>query len=180
MKSKIIALLLSLTLVMLAVSGCTDPDSGREETDEINASNMVVLEEIPAGFEFIGARELSAAKVLDGSVNESGFVEAYQGIYESNNFDVLVTAVETPSEADAQSLVDTYKATFPPMAVGNRFIEQSINDHFVTRIIWYVTENGNNTERYAYVWNNGNYVFQVRGATSDPAILMEFAEATGY
>ncbi|MBP2029878.1 hypothetical protein J2755_000812 [Methanohalophilus levihalophilus] len=180
MKSKIIALLLSFTLVMLAISGCTDPNAGEDETGEMTVSDMVVLEEIPAGFEYLGARELSADKVLDGCCNESHFVEAHQGIYESEEFDVLITVIEASSENEAENLVNTYKATFPPMTMGNRFIEQSINNHFVTRIVWYVTENGADAERYAYVWNSDNFVFHIRGATSDPSTLKEFAEATGY
>ena len=179
MKSKNILLLLLITLVMLAVSGCTDPGVGEEET-EINVSNMVVLEEIPTGFEYLGVRELSMDKVLDGCCNESDFVEASQGIYKGNDFDVSVTTIETPSEDGAENLVNSYKATFPPLAIGNRFVEESINDHFATRIVWYVTEKGTSVERYAYVWNNGSYVFQIRGATSDPLVLKEFAEATGY
>lgn len=181
MKSKIIVLLLSISLVMLAISGCTDQNAGKEEEiGEINVSDMVSIDDIPLGFDYLGARELSADNVLDGCCNESEFVEAYQGIYKSMNFDVLVTAVEMPSESDAENLVSGYKATFQPMANGNRFVEESFNDHFATRVLWYVTENGNNAERYAYVWNNGKYVFQIRGATSDPLVLKEFAEATGY
>jgi len=181
MKSKMIALLLSVFLIMLAVSGCTDPNAGEEEEiGEVNVSNMVVVENIPPGFEYLGARELSSDKVLDGGCNDSEFVDAYQSIYKGPDFDILVTAVETPSEDDAENLLSSYKATFPAMANGNRFVEESINDHFATRIVWYVTENGQNVERYAYVWNNGKYVFQIRGATSDPLILKEFAEATGY
>ncbi|MDK2893052.1 hypothetical protein [Methanohalophilus sp.] len=179
MKSKIIALLLSLTLVMLAVSGCTDTDR-EEKTGEMDVSDVVVLKEIPAGFEYLGARMLSVGEVLDGVCNESEFVESSEGIYKGDGFDIYVTTVETPSEDDAENLVSRYKATFPPMSKGDRFIEESINDHFVTRIVWHVTNKGEEVERYAYIWNNGSYVFHIRGGTSDPLILREFAEATGY
>jgi hypothetical protein len=178
---KMIVLLLSFFLMLLAVSGCIDSDTGGEETGDMNVSDMVVIDDIPAGFEYLGERGLSAEDVLDGCCNDSGFVEACQGIYKSADFDVTITAVETASQEDAEALVSGYKATFNSLASGgDRFVEESVNDHPVTRIIWYVTSNGDDAERYTYVWSNGSHVFQIRGATSDPLVLKEFAEATGY
>jgi hypothetical protein len=178
MKLKIVAILCIMSL-MLSISGCTDT-TVEEGPENANVSEMVVVEEIPAGFEYLGARMLSAGEILDGCCNESEFVEASEGIYKGDGFDIYVTAVETPSRDDAENLVSGYKATFPPMAKGDRFVEESINDHVATRIVWYVTSKGEDVERYAYVWNNGKYVLQIKGGTNNSLTLKEFAEATGY
>ncbi|ODV50202.1 MAG: hypothetical protein CI952_348 [Methanohalophilus sp.] len=184
MKMRIVALLLAITMIMLAVSGCTDTGSTGEEIDnpEIGSvSDAVSLDEVPAGFEMIGERQLDSGSVLDGVGSEDTVVEATQGIYKNgDSVEVQISAIECTDTEAAQTLVNDYKNEFNPMAQGERFTEHSINDHFATRIIWHVTEGGEDVPRYAYVWNNDSMVIQVRGTTSDPNLLLTFAEATGY
>jgi hypothetical protein len=94
--------------------------------------------------------------------------------------EVHINAIECTDTDAARTLVSDYKNEFNPMAQGERFTEHSFNDHFATRIIWHVTEGGEDVPRYAYIWNTDNMVIQVRGTTSDPNLLFAFAQATGY
>ncbi|APH38664.1 hypothetical protein [Methanohalophilus halophilus] len=181
MKMRIVALLLAITMIMLAVSGCTDTGEEIDNPELGSASDVVSLGEVPAGFEQLGVRELDTSGVLDGVGSEETVNAATQGIYKNgDSVEVQISAIECTDTEAAQTLVSDYKNEFNPMVQGERFTEHSFNDHFATRIIWYVTEGGEDVPRYAYVWNNDSMVVQVRGTTSDPNLLFTFAQATGY
>lgn len=183
---KMVILLLAISLIMLAVSGCINDNDTDEEiegsTPLMGTSGEVVeVEEAPAGFEMIGVRELSPESVLNGVGSEDTIDAASQGIYKNgDDVEVQISAIECTDTDAAQTLVNDYKNEFNPMAQGERFTEHSFNDHFATRIIWHVTVGGEDVPRYAYIWNTDNMVIQVRGTTSDPDLLFAFAQATGY
>jgi predicted small secreted protein len=187
MKMRIVALLLAISMIMLFVSGCTDTSGTGEEIDEGapkvgSASDVVELEQVPAGFEQLGVRELEANEVLDGLGSEDTVNTATQGIYKNAaNVEIHVNAIECTDTEAAQTMVDDYKLSkLESTERDDVFTEHSFNDHFATRIIWYVTDGGEEVPRYAYIWNTDNIVIQVRGTTSDPNLLLSFAQATGY
>jgi len=183
MRNKITILLTIFVITMVAVSGCTNKDTtGVEEAVELTVTDMVTLDEIPAGFEFLGAREISVDDVQAEYANISGVVGAADGIYRNgdDNVEIHVKAIECADADAAEELVVQYKSSFKPLARGDRLVEEPFNGHFVTRILEYTIIDNEQVERYSYVWSNNSIVFDVSGGTSDAILTRSFAEATGF
>ncbi|MEA1985341.1 MAG: hypothetical protein U9N13_06780 [Euryarchaeota archaeon] len=183
MRNKLTILLAIFVITMVAVSGCTDKDAtGGEETVELTVIDMVTLKEIPAGFEFLGARDILVSDVQAEYANVSGVVGAADGIYRNGDdkVEIHIVAIECADADAAEELVVQYKSSFTPLARGDRFVEQSFNGHFATRILDYTTVDSEQVERYSYVWSNNSIVFDVSGGTSDATLTRSFAEATGF
>ena len=183
MRNKLIILLTALVIAMVAVSGCTDEDTPDvEEIGELTVTDMVTLDEIPEGFEFLGVREISVDDVQAEYANVSGVVGATDGIYRNGDdqVEIHIVAIECTDADVAEELLLQYKSSFKPLARGDRFVEQSFNGHFATRILEYTTFDSEQVERYSYIWSNDGIVFDVSGSTSDETLTRFFAEATGF
>ncbi|WP_143072333.1 hypothetical protein [Methanolobus profundi] len=185
---------------MLSISGCTDEvieetpadadvDDVGNTTDVIatipadaGTSDLVPSEDLPASYEFLGVRELSAEYVGEEYVSISGVIGASEGLYMyQDSTDVYIDVIEMEDTTSAEAFISEYRSGFSSLSVGeSRFTDVSLNGHSAVRILQYITMETSNVKRYTYVWNNGEYVFIVGGATDDYAVLSGLAEATGY
>ncbi|MGM0771665.1 MAG: hypothetical protein ACQESU_08690 [Halobacteriota archaeon] len=179
MKMKVLMISL-IALVLVAMSGCTEPaePEGPVTTADLSVDG-VVLENVPEGFEYLGVHSVDAEEIKADYVDVDGIVQASEGIYQLDSVDHFIIAVELENPEVAEEFVTKYKDSFPSAVIG-RFVEESFNGHDATLITKHVTMNGDQTPRYHYIWTNENFVFIVRGSTDDNTTLMELAEATGF
>lgn len=189
---KIIALISSLAVLMIAFSGCvgedkpavngTEPNSsGTSTLSGQSAADMSQLKNPPAGFNFTGSFPLNETDVKSSyNVENSGLVAGSEGAYNSNKTDFYVDVLEFKDSEAAKNFIEKYKLTFTPLKEGSRFVEETFNGHSAVRITDYITSGGKSTPRYTYIWNNEKYVIAVFGNTADSAQVRQLAEATGY
>ena len=192
---KSMALLSVLAVLMMAFSGCVDdaPEVNGTETDspEVNASvgvdmgtaDMSATDPVPAGFEYLASLPLSATNIKRDyeADNVSGILGGSEGMYKySSGADFYVDVIECEDSSAAEDLIFEYKSSFSQLKVGTRFIEESFNGHFATKITEYVTAGGEQVPRYSYIWQHENYVFVVYGNTDDDTLVKRLAIATGY
>lgn len=183
---------------MLSISGCTDEVV--EETpantdndittdvmvdtisDDSTSQELIPSESLPDNYEFLGVRDLSVEAVEKEYVSVTGMIGASEGLYMyMDSTDVYIDVIEMEDMTSAEGFIDEYRSGFKSLSVGEgRFTDVTFNDHSAVRILNYVTDDTSNVKRYTYIWNNGNFVFVVGGATDDYAVLSELAEATGY
>ena len=181
--NKKIMLIFSLTVLAIVMSGCVDPNDTPETTtgnEELTAANLIVVNNIPSGFEYLGAPPTSVDDIKNEFVDVTGIVDAAEGIYQdADSVELRITVVELEDNTAADEFVNEYKLSLPPLARGTQFVEESFNDHFATRIMDYTTVGGEQVPRYAYLWSNDNFVFVVNGNTDDYTLTRALAEATG-
>ena len=181
--NKKIMLTFSLTVLAIVISGCVDPTDVPEPIigDEVLiASNLIVVKNIPPGFEYLGAPPISVDDIKHDYVDVVGIVAAAEGTYQNtDSVEVHIIVVECENSDAAEKFVNQYKLSIPPLARGNQFVEESFNDHFATRIMDYTTMGGEQVARYSYLWSNSNFVFIVNGNTEDFTLTRALAEATG-
>ncbi|NPE29508.1 hypothetical protein HNV12_16420 [Methanococcoides sp. SA1] len=171
-----------IALLLVAVSGCTDPAEPTGpivETPDLSVDG-VVLETVPEGFEYLGVHAVELDTVKTSYADVDGIVNASEGIYNLDSIDYFIIAIEMDSIASAEELITQYKAAFTPLAVGERFTDVSFNEHDATLVTKYITAGGEDVPRYQYVWNNENFVFLVKGNTDDATVVLDLAEATGF
>ncbi|MBN1134929.1 MAG: hypothetical protein JXA38_08530 [Methanosarcinaceae archaeon] len=180
--NKRIMLTLIFAVLMIAISGCFEGDDTPvtvPEYVEPSVENLILLKDIPLGFEYLGAIPTTIDDIKDKYADVAGIVDVAEGIYMySDGTNVYMIAVECEDEASADNFVYQYKQSFPQLRSETRFVEESFNGHFATRIKNYTTFNGD-VERYTYVWNSGKFVFIVEGNTDDYSLTRMIAEATG-
>jgi hypothetical protein len=167
-----------ILMLTLSLSGCIG-DGGRDMS-EVDAADIVVVEDA-SGFEYLGSRAMTVSDVSRQYVEVSDVAGAAEGLYQdANAVDYYIHAIELESSSAAESFVEQYKATFRPLSSGERFAEETFNDHGATRITTYTTSDGTQAARYKYIWSNENFVIVVGGNSVDPAAIRNLAEATGY
>lgn len=191
---KSMALLSVLAVLMMAFSGCVDgndPAANGTETasPETNASvdmgtaDMSSVDPVPSGFEYLATLPLSVADIKQDyeADNVSGILGGSEGMYKySDGTDFYVDVIELEDSSAAEDLIFEYKSSFSQLRVGSRFVEESFNGHFATKITEYSTTGGEQVPRYSYIWQHENYVFVVYGNTEDSSLIKSLAEATGY
>jgi hypothetical protein len=191
---KNIALIFVFAVLMIAFSGCmgnntplangTNSDNPKANTiSGEDASGISKIENLPAGFEYVGNLSLSADEIKSDykAENVSGILGGSEGIYKgSNNSDYYIDVIQFESKEAANNFISVYKSTFKPLREGSRFAEESFNGHSAVRITDYVIDAGKDVPRYSYIWNNENYVLIVSGNTVDSSPVRQLAEATGY
>lgn len=196
---KKILLVLILSILMLSISGCTDEvvEETPVTTENVSESEVVTTadtiadsativdlvptENLPANYELLGTRELSAETVGSDYSVIGGVVGGLEGLYTyMESTDVYVDVIETSSAENAEEFISSYKDEFSNLAVGDRFTETSVNGHSAVQILDYATIGTNDVKRYTYIWSNGKFVFVVGGATDDSDVLLTLAESTGY
>ncbi|UGV40370.1 hypothetical protein J7W08_09845 [Methanococcoides orientis] len=179
MKMKVLMISL-IALLLVAMSGCTEPAEPEDPVTTVNLSvDGVVLENIPEGFEYLGARSLEVEDIKADYADVSGIVQASEGIYQLDFVDYFITAIELESNDAAEQFTTTYKAGFPDLVIEG-FVEESFNGHDATLITKHITLNGKQVPRYHYVWTNENFVFLVKGNTNDSMTVLDLAKATGF
>ncbi|WP_292374410.1 hypothetical protein [Methanosarcina sp. UBA411] len=164
------------------ISGGTDSSSSEANANSAESADISKLENLPAGFEYIGSVPLDASdiKIDYNAENVSEVVGGSEGMYKYNDSDFYLDVIELGNAEAATNLIDAYKSSFKPLANGSRFVEESFNGHSAVRIADYVTIAGNEAPRYTYIWSNENHVFVVTGSTADSSLVKQLAEATGY
>ena len=181
--NKKIMLIFSLTVLAIVMSGCIGSTDAPEVTtgnEVLTAANLIVVRNIPSGFEYLGAPPTSVDDIKNEYVDVAGIVDAAEGIYQdADSIELHITVVECENNTAADEFVNQYKLSLPPLARGTQFAEESFNGHFATRIMDYTTVGGEQVARYAYLWSNGNFVFIVNGNTEDFTQTRALAEATG-
>lgn len=188
-----LVLVSALIVMMLFVSGCTDgqnPDSGQENnvTDvgesadiaEMSAEDLTTIDNLPEGYEYLGAPTLAVEEVRREYVNSSGITDTSEGFYKADSVDLYIDVIELESPEMAEEFVSGYRSGFKELASGTRFAEEDFNGHSAVRIKTYSTVGGEQVPRYTYIWSNDRFVFVVGGATEDYTMLRTLAEATGY
>ncbi len=177
-----IMLIFLLTVLTIVMSGCVDPNDAPEATTEdevLTAADLIVIRNIPSGFEYLGAPPMSIDDIKSEYVDIAGIVDAAEGIYkDADSVEVRITVVECEDSAAADEFVNQYKLSMPLLARGTQFVEESFNNHFATRIMDYTTVGGEQVPRYSYIWSNDNFVFIVNGNTADFTQTRALAEAT--
>ncbi len=181
--NKKIMLVFTLTVLAIVMSGCVDPEDTPEVTtgnEVLTAADLIVVKNIPSGFEYLGAPPISVDDIKSEYVDVAGIVDAAEGIYQNADLaEVHLIVVECENSTAAGEFINQYKLSIPMLANGERFVEQSFNGHFAIRIVDYTTMNGEQVARYSYLWNNDNFVFVVEGNTADYMLTRSLAEATG-
>ncbi len=162
--------------------GGTDSSSSEANSNSAELVNISKLENLPAGFEYVGSVPLDASgiKIDYNADNVSEVVGGSEGLYKFNDTDFYIDVIELENSEATTNLIDAYKSSFTPLTDGSRFVEESFNGHSAVRIADYVTTAGNEAARYTYIWSNGNHVFVVTGSTADNSLVKQLAEATGY
>lgn len=171
-----------IALLLVAVSGCTDPaepTGPTVETPDLSVDG-VVLETVPEGFEYLGVHAVEVDTVKTSYADVDGIVNASEGIYNLDSIDYFIIAIEMESSAAAEELITQYKAGFTPLAMVERFTAASFNEHDATLVMKYITAGGEQVPRYHYVWSNENFVFLVKGNTDDSTVVLDLAKATGF
>ncbi len=194
---KKLVLILTLSILILSISGCTDeavesaPENNLTEegdgtvvktiSDSDSSQDLVPTAGLPGSYEFLGSRGLSIEKIEGEYANVPGIVAGYEGLYMyMDSTDLYIDVIEMESPSSAEELIVQYREGFRQLPNGDRFTEDSINGHSVLRIVEYSTINMDDVERYTYIWNNDRFVFVVGGATEDYYVLRTLAESTGY
>ena len=169
---------LAIMILTLSLSGCIDSNGG--DMSGVDAADIVIVEDA-SGFEYLGSRAMTASDVSRQYVEVSDISDAAEGLYQdANAIDYYIHAIELERSSAAENFVEGYKATFRPLSSGERFAEETFNDHGATRITTYTTSDGTQAARYKYIWSNENFVIAVGGNSVDPAAIRNLAEATGY
>ncbi|MGP8337387.1 MAG: hypothetical protein ACT6FC_04045 [Methanosarcinaceae archaeon] len=182
--NKKIILIFSLTVLAIVMSGCVDPDNTPDTNttvnEVLNATNLIVVRNVPPGFEYLGAPPISVEDVKNEYVDVAGIVDVAEGTYQNADLvEMHIIVVECENSTAADGFVNQYKLSIPPLTSGELFVEQSFNGHFATRIMDHTTMNGEMAARYSYIWSNDTFVFIVNGNTDDHTMTRALAEATG-
>jgi len=165
-----------------SVVGTDSSNSGSNTNSAESAADISKLENLPAGFKYVGTVSLNAAdiKIDYNADNVSEVVGGSEGMYKYNESDFYMDVIELENSEATTNLIDAYKSSFKPLTEGSRFVEESFNGHSAVRIADYVTAEGTEVPRYTYIWSSGNNVFVVTGNTADDSLVKQLAEATGY
>jgi hypothetical protein len=191
---KSMALISVFVALMIAFSGCVGDNNSADDnrTGQDNpgtgvspdgtAADISEIENLPAGFEYIGSLPLNETDIKNdyNAENVSGIIGGSEGMYKYNGSDFYLDVIELEDAEAANNLIGAYKSSFPPLQNGSRFVEESFNGHSAVRITDYITSGGKSVPRYSYIWSNENYVLVVFGNTADSTQVRQLAEATGY
>jgi hypothetical protein len=178
-KQLLVSCSLAMIMIVLSLSGCIGNDEATGSMSEVNAVDIVSVEDA-SGFEFLGQRAMTGEEVGRQYVEISDLVDGAEGFYQADGVDFYIHAMEFGNSSAAEGFVEQYMDTFKPLSSGDRFIEETINEHAATRITTFTMSNGNQVARYKYIWNNEHFVIVVGGNSADPAVVGVLAEATGY
>jgi hypothetical protein len=176
-----------LLILILLLSGCiedTDTEiidnldnaSSGIDHDNINLDSMVMLENLPSGYEYLGSLPINNYDEFSENI-----IKSKEGAYRDvDNFDVFLDIIELDSDLSATEFILNYKSQYEQLYTGDRFTNVNFNGHIATRIKTYTLRDGNQLPKYQIIWNNDNIVFIVRSNSNFESSAMNLAIATGY
>lgn len=182
---KTLASILLISIILL--SGCIEdtdteiinnPDntSSGIGQDNFTLDSMVMVENLPPGYEYLGSPPITDYDEFSGNI-----IELKEGAYrDEDNFDVFLDIIELDSESAATEFIFNYKSQYEQLSTGDRFTNLNFNGHTGTRIKAYTYRAGNQLPKYQIIWNNDNIVFIVRSNSNLESSAMKIAIATGY
>ncbi|MCD4815739.1 MAG: hypothetical protein K8R06_04985 [Methanosarcinales archaeon] len=182
---KTVASILLISIILL--SGCiedtdteiidnSDNTSSGIDQDNFTLDSMVMVENLPSGYEYLGS-----LPITDYNEFSEKIIESKEGAYrDEDNFDVFLDIIELDSESAATEFIFNYKSQYEQLSTGDRFTNVNFNGHTGTRIKTYTYRAGNQLPKYQIIWNNGNIVFIVRSNSNLESSAMNLAIATGY
>lgn len=182
---KTVASILLISIFLL--SGCIEdtdteiinnPDNTSSGIDQDNFSldSLVMVENLPSGYEYLGS-----LPITDYNEFSENIIESKEGAYrDDDNYDVFLDIIELDSESTAVEFILSYKANYEPLAIEDRFTSLSFNGHDATRITEYKYSGGTQLPKYQIIWNNDNIVFIIRSNSNLENSAMNLAIATGY
>lgn len=184
---KQLGLVLIFVVLFMGFSGCifkgnentTTPSSGQVAPVK-SVSELVTLNSVPSGFEYLGNKSLTADDVSNDYAKAENVVEAVEGIYKNETLDYYVAAIKFSDAASAESFIMNYKGAFKVLQNNETFQQVELNGHAATRALSYSTVGGQQVPRYKYFWNAESIVVIIEGNSDDPAVGLDFATATGY
>ena len=183
---KQLSLVLIFVVLFMGFSGCifkgndnTTPSSG-QVTPEKSVYELVALNNIPSGFEYLGNKSLTADDVNNDYTKAENVVEAAEGIYKNTTLDYYVAAIKFSDATSAESFITNYKGTFKVLQNNETFQQVEFNGHEATRALSHSTVGGTQVPRYKYFWNTESIVFIIEGNSDDSTVGLDFATATGY
>ncbi len=185
-------ILMSLLIAIVLLSGCIeDTENGNpvnvsnntssvidniSVTDNFSLDSMVIVEQLPDGYEILGTLPISDYNEYSGNITD-----AREGAYrDTDNLDVFLDIIELDSEQAALELISNYQAKYEPLAIGDRFTTIHFNGHDATRITQYKNSGGTQLPKYQIIWNHENMVFNVRSNSHLESSSLELAKATGH
>lgn len=184
---KQLGLVLIFVVLFMGFSGCIfkGNDGNNDSSDGPavpieSVSQLVVLNGIPSGFEYLGNTPITADSVNGSFAVADNFIEGAVGAYQNKTLDYYVYAIKFSDVVSAETFVENHKATFIVPNKNDTIQQVQINGHEATRGMSYPTVGGDKVPRYKYFWNNGDIVFIIEGNSNDPAVGLDFAAATGY
>jgi hypothetical protein len=182
---KTVASILLISIILL--SGCiegtdteiidnSDNTSSGIDQDNFSLDSMVMVENLPSGYEYLGSPPIT----YDNEFSEK-IIESKEGAYrDEDNLDVFLDIIELDSDLSATEFILNYKSQYEQLSTGDRFTNVNFNGHTGTRIKTYTYRAGNQLHKYQIIWNNGNIVFIVRSNSNLESSAMNLAIATGY
>ncbi len=182
---KTLASILLISIILL--SGCiedTDTEiiensnntSSGIDQDNFTLDSMVMLENLPTGYEYLGS-----PPITDYDEFSEKIIELKEGAYQDeDNFEVFLDIIELDSESAAIEFILNYKSQYKQLSTGDRFTNLNFNSHAGTRIKTYTYRAGNQLPKYQIIWNNDNIVFIIRSNSNLESSAMKLAIATGY
>ncbi|AGB48502.1 hypothetical protein Metho_0218 [Methanomethylovorans hollandica DSM 15978] len=184
---KQLSLVLVFVVLFMGFSGCifkgSDNSNNSSDGPAIpveSVSELVVIKNIPADFEYLGTKPVTADAVSKEYAQAENVVEAAEGIYKSPSLDYYLTVIEFADAMSAESFLTNYKGTFNVLQNNDTLQNIELTGHEATRSMSYSIIGGKQVPRYKYFWNNDSLVFIIGGNSEDPAVGLNFAKATGY
>ena len=192
-KSILLVLLVAFLAVAVGVSGCLDNnDNGNTTNNTTNTTptppatpptfdnNIVQVDPIPAGFELLVVKNVTADSEGIGGLTDA--LAGYSATYMYNDSisdTVYLYAFECSDTAAAagyvQDMIDAHIEKYPGT---NNVTTAKVNGHDATLLTRTVTSGSAGDERYELAWNNGPILVVVNGPASYNLIL-SIAEASG-
>lgn len=183
---KQLGLVLIFVVLFMGFSGCVfkgDDNSTIPSSSQVPAksvSELVVLNNIPSDFEYLGNKSLTADSISKNFVKTENVAEAAEGIYKNETLDYYITAIKFSDTKSAEFFLTNYKDTFKAIKNNDTFQIVKFNGHEATRALSHSTVGSKEVSRYKYFWNNGDQVFIIAGNSNDSSVGLDFAMATGY
>ena len=171
--NKTLCISVILVSILVLFSGC----SGTQKyPDNSNPDSLVIVEQIPKGYEYLGYHEIS-----DYNKFSENIITSKEGAYrDEDDVDVFLNVIELDSESAALEFISNYQEQFNQLPDGNRFSSITFNGHDATIVKTYRLNDGIQVPKYQIIWNSDNIVFLVISNSQDERSAEKLAETTGY
>jgi hypothetical protein len=175
-KSILLVLLVAFLATAVCISGCLGNDTpNTPETPTEFGAHLVTINPVPAGFELLAVRDVTADEEIK-AISEalSGHYAAYMYNDSAAN-GVYLYAFQANNSSSAagfvQAMIDAHKAAYPNT---HNVTTVKINGHDVTLLTVVGSTGG---EKYELAWTNGDILVVVNGP-ADYELMKQIAEAS--